>query len=74
MSGFLVATISWQRPHCVAGVVGLELRNVVANYPPERLPRFPGIQPNSGHRDYSHLSCGVEQTQLRAAARQASAG
>jgi hypothetical protein len=21
-------------------------------------------QPNSGHRDYSHLSCGVEQTQL----------
>ena len=26
---------------CVAGVVGLELRNVVANYPFERSRRFP---------------------------------
>src|SRR5215471_1452814 len=31
-----------QRPDCVAGVGGLELRNVVANYPFERSHRFPG--------------------------------
>jgi hypothetical protein len=31
-----------QRPDCVAGVVGLELRNVVAKYPFERSHRFPG--------------------------------
>ncbi len=48
----------------MAEVVGLELRNVVANYPFERSLRFPGIQPNSGHRDYSRLSCGVAETQL----------
>src|SRR5262249_21530082 len=30
----------------------------------ERSHRFQGIQPNSGHRDYSRLSCGVEDTQL----------
>src|SRR5258708_33905316 len=34
--------------HCVAGNVGLELRNVVAKYPFERSHRFPVIQPNSG--------------------------
>ncbi len=34
-------TSSPQRPDCVAGVVGLELRNVVANYPFERSRRFP---------------------------------
>jgi hypothetical protein len=55
---------SW-RPDCVAEVVGLELRNVGANYPFERSHRFAaGIQPNSGHRDYSRLSCGVWETQL----------
>src|SRR5262249_42636702 len=37
-----------QRPDCVAGHVGLELRNVDANYPFERSHRFAGIQPNSG--------------------------
>src|SRR5262249_47616892 len=31
--------------YCVAGHVGLELRNVVANYPFERSHRFTGIQP-----------------------------
>jgi hypothetical protein len=41
----------------VAGHVGLELRNVVAKYPFERSHRFPGIQPNSGRRDYSRSSC-----------------
>src|SRR6266566_9270694 len=41
-----------------------ELRNVGANYPFERSHRFAGIQPNSGHRDYSRLSCGVGETQL----------
>ena len=53
-----------QRRDCVAGHVRLELRNVVANYPFERSHRFAGIQPNSGHRDYSRLSCGVGETQL----------
>jgi hypothetical protein len=48
----------------VAEVVGFELRNVVANYSFERSHRFAGIQPNSGHRDYSRLSCGVGQMQL----------
>ena|SRR5436309_5340418 len=41
-----------------------DLRNVVVNYPFERAHRFAGIQPNSGHRDYSRLSCGVGQMQL----------
>jgi hypothetical protein len=49
--------------HCLAGQRGLELRNVVAKYPFERSHRFPGIQPNAGHRDYTRLSCGVEDTQ-----------
>jgi len=31
-----------QRPDCVAEVVGLELRNVVAKYPFESSLRFPG--------------------------------
>jgi hypothetical protein len=29
---------------------------------PLKKHRFPGIQPNSGHRDYSRLSCGVADT------------
>jgi hypothetical protein len=33
-----------QRPHCVAGHVGLELRNVVANYPFESPTDLRGIQ------------------------------
>src|SRR6516225_3482785 len=53
-----------ERPDCVAGHVGLELRNVDANYPFERSHRFAGIQPNSGFGDYSRLSCGVGDTQL----------
>src|SRR5436190_21005885 len=53
-----------RRPDCVAGHVRLELRNVVAKYPFERSLRFPGIQQNSDHRDYSPLSCGVGWTQL----------
>src|SRR2546426_10698511 len=44
---------------CVAGHVGLELRNVVANYPFESSRGFPGSEPNSGHRDLSRLSCGA---------------
>jgi hypothetical protein len=58
-----------RRPDCVGGVVGLELRNVVANYPFEIPRRFPGIQPNSDHRDRSRLSCGavgLPQTQCAA--------
>jgi hypothetical protein len=48
----------------MAGHVRLELRNVVANYPFESSRIFPGIQPNSDHRDYSRLRCGVRETQL----------
>src|SRR5262249_5666698 len=57
------------RCDCVAGQRGLELRNVMARYPFERSHRFPGMQPNSGHRDYSRSSCGVEDTQLGPSAR-----
>src|SRR6516165_387624 len=46
-----------QRPHCLAGHVRLELRNVVANYPFESSRGFPGSEPNSGHGDHSRLSC-----------------
>jgi trypsin-like peptidase len=49
---------------CLAGHVGLELRNVAANYPFERSHRFAEIQPNSGFGDYSRLSCGVGDAQL----------
>jgi len=48
----------------VAGHVGLELRNVVANYLFESSRRFAGSKPNSGHSDHSHLSCGAGGTQL----------
>jgi hypothetical protein len=54
----------------MAGHEGLELRNVVANYPFERSHRFAGIQANSGHRDHSRLSCDVEDPQLRASCRE----
>src|SRR5438132_9626966 len=33
----------WWRPDCLAGHVGLEVRNVGANYPFESSHRFPGI-------------------------------
>ena len=52
------------RLDCLAGHIRFELRNVGANYPFERSRRFPGIKSNSGHRDYSRLSCGVWKTQL----------
>jgi hypothetical protein len=45
--------------------VRLELRNVDAMYPFITSHRFLGIQPNSGHRDYSRLSCDIAKTQLR---------
>jgi hypothetical protein len=48
--------LTLQRPDCVAGHVRLELRNVGAKYSFERSHRFPGIRPNSDHRDYSRLS------------------
>ena len=53
----------------MAGHVGLELRNVVAKNRLEKSHRFPGNQPNSGHRDDSRLSCGVGDTQLGPSAR-----
>src|SRR5262249_40278180 len=54
---FLQTGHSPERPDCLAGNVGLELRNVVAKYPFERSRRFPVIQPNSGRRDYSRSGC-----------------
>jgi hypothetical protein len=53
-----------QRPHCLDGHVGLELRNVVAEYPFESSRGFPGSEPNSGHGDHSRLSCNAGDTQL----------
>jgi len=53
-----------QRRDCLAGHVGLELRNVVANYPFESSRGFPGSKPNSGHRDHSRLRCSAGGTQL----------
>ena len=41
ISAFPGSHLCCGRPDCVAGVVGLELRNVVANYPFERSRRFP---------------------------------
>jgi hypothetical protein len=58
---------------CVAGHVGLELRNVDAKYPFERSHRFAGIQPNSGFGDYSRLSCGVGGYAARATRESAAA-
>src|SRR5262249_24688703 len=49
--------LSWWRLDCLAGVGGLELRDVVAKYPFESSHRFPVIQPNSGRREYSRSSC-----------------
>src|SRR5215470_238360 len=60
--------ITPQRPHCLAGHVGLELRNVVANYPFESSRGFAGSKANSGHGDHSRLSCGAGGTQLGAGA------
>jgi hypothetical protein len=48
----------------MAGVGGLELRNVDANYPFERSRGFPGSEPNFGHGDHSRLSCSAGDTQL----------
>jgi hypothetical protein len=55
-----------QRPDCLAGVGGLELRNVVANYPFESSRGFPRSEPNSGHGDHSRSSCSAGDTQLGA--------
>jgi hypothetical protein len=53
-----------KRSNCLAEVVGLELRNVVAKYLFETSHRFAGMQPNSDLGDYSRLSCGAEEMQL----------
>jgi len=49
----------------MAGVGGLELRNVVSKYPFERSHRFPGSSRISGHRDYSRSSCDGGRRSLR---------
>jgi hypothetical protein len=48
----------------VAGHVGLEFRNVGANYIFERSYGFPGIYQILAGGDYSRLSCGVEDNWL----------
>jgi hypothetical protein len=52
-------------PDCVAGVRGLELRNVGANYPFESSHGFPRSAPNFGHGDYSRLSCSAGDNAAR---------
>ena len=44
-------------PHCLAGHVRFELRNVGENYPFENSRGFPGSEPNSAQGDHSRLSC-----------------
>src|SRR5262249_5505019 len=58
--------LSWWRLDCLAGVRGLELRNVVANYPFESSRGFPGCEPDSGHGDHSRLSCSAAATDFAA--------
>src|SRR6266550_3540485 len=41
-----------------------DLRNAAINYPFVRAHRFAGIQPNSGRRDYSRLSCAAGEMPL----------
>jgi hypothetical protein len=48
----------------VAAAVKDITRTTPTVYPFERSHGFPGIQPNSGRRDYSRLSCGGGETQL----------
>src|SRR5262245_5728225 len=57
--------VAWRRLDSLAGVGGLELRNVVSKYPFERLHRFPGSSRISGHRDYSRSSCDGGRRSLR---------
>ena len=53
------AELGRMETHCLAGHAGLELRNVVANYPFERSHRFAGIQPKPATETISRLSYGV---------------
>ena len=50
-----------------------DLRNVAANYPLERPHKFAGMQPNSGDRDHSRLSCAAREMPLRPRAAASSA-
>jgi hypothetical protein len=51
-------------PVAILAVLTEDLRNVAANYPFVRAHRFPGIQPNSAHRDCSRLSCAAGEMPL----------
>src|SRR5436305_185624 len=55
--GSVRGTLSNERPY-------RDLRNVVANYSFESSRGFPRSEPNSGHGDYSRLSCGLGDTEL----------
>jgi hypothetical protein len=46
------SNLSWWRPDCVAGHVGLELRNVVPKYPFEISRRLPVIHQKLAARDF----------------------
>jgi hypothetical protein len=54
---------SW-RPDCVAGVVGLELRNVAINYPFERSHKFAGCSRIRATENCSRLSCAAGEMPL----------
>jgi hypothetical protein len=57
--------ITPQRPHCVAGVVRLELRNPLGSKSPRFAGEFLPIWPKRRSRDSSRASCGVTNVQLR---------
>src|SRR5262245_59420390 len=61
---FSRAGVAPQRGNCLAGHVGLELRNVVSNYSFKDRADFQGSSRISGPRDYSRLSCSVTEMQL----------
>jgi hypothetical protein len=54
-----------QRPHWLAGVVGLELRNPLGSKSPRFAGELPAIWPKRRSRDGSRWSCGVANVQLR---------
>ena len=53
----------------MAGVVGIELRNVVAIYPFERSRRFPESSRILATETIPRLSCGIEGDAAQAASR-----
>src|ERR1700730_2056604 len=57
--------ITPQRPHCLAGHVGLELANVVLKKPLKCWANSHWITEHFGTRDFSRASCQATDLQLR---------